>query len=74
MLNFNPNDTCVDANIPDDPNGTSNTPETPARPIPPRQMAVMPPEDDAFDPDEFLINYNKEFADGSPILFRDNII
>ncbi len=70
MVNINGND--IDDNpdnIDDQDSGTSVS-ETPP---------VKPPGkpydyEEEFDPEEFLINYNKEFSDGSPILFRDNII
>lgn len=34
----------------------------------------MPSDDDEFNPDEYLINYNEKFKADPPILFRDGVI
>lgn len=31
-------------------------------------------EDDEFDPDEYLINYNEKYKDAEPVLFRENVL
>ena len=56
-------------------NGGSNTGGSgggiPASPLP---WGNIPGNDDINDPTDYLINYNTEFANSQPVMFRDNVI
>lgn len=55
------------------PGSTGGT-GSPSGPIGPCNQPWMGGMPDEFDPDEYLINYNKKFQNAQPALFRDTII
>ena len=76
LNNFNPN--AVDAN---DPNGAGSNNNSnngsnggPAHPASGPYPWSNTPLDDDFDPEDYLINYNKKYQNEKPTLFRDELI
>lgn len=76
LNNFNPN--AVDAN---DPNGAGSNNNSnngsnggPAHPAAGPYPWSNTPLDDDFDPEDYLINYNKKYQNEKPTLFRDELI
>lgn len=71
LNNFNPNASGDSNNT--GGTGSNNNPGSPAK----ANLGFPwggPDDDDDFNPDEYLINYNKKFATEPPTLFRDSVI
>lgn len=68
LNNFNPN-----SNDPNNPGSSGNSGATMTPPSTPYPWAA-PDDGDDFDPEEYLINYNKKYVNEKPTLFRDEVI
>ena len=72
MTNFNPTSGSNGNNSGSGSGGSGSNGGQPSGTMPSNPWGI--PDDDDFDPQEFLINYNEKFKNEKPTMFRDAVI